>query len=137
MIFSLDSCDGIKRKGNQVIDKAKERIIAKKDAAVDKAIPIFNSYTPDTKYNKKRFTEFFGFAPTSDVTDLYCYNDPIGIDSKFQFAFKCDSITRDRIVKHLNLAQAVGPDNFSTGYGKIFNGGTVRNCNVKSVLAEG
>jgi hypothetical protein len=120
LILSLASCDRIKRKGNQVVDKAKDKIIAKKDAAVDKVIPIFDSYTPDTKYNKKRFIDFFGFAPTSDITDLYCYNDQIGIDSKFQFAFKCDPGTKDRIVKHLNLTQAAGPDNSSRGLWQSF-----------------
>ena len=119
-ILLVAACDRIKRKGDQVVDKTKDEVIKNKNAAVDKIIPTFDSYTADTKYNKKRFTEFFGFAPTPDVTDIYCYNDQIGIDSKFQFSFKCDSTTKSRIVKDLNLTQAQKPDNFSRGVWRSF-----------------
>ena len=81
----LVSCDRIKRKSHNVVDNAKDKIREKKDATLDKVLPTFDSYSPDTKSNKKRFEEFFGFPPTKDVTEIYCFDDQIGIDSKFIF----------------------------------------------------
>jgi hypothetical protein len=120
-IITLFSCDKIKRKGHDAVDKTKNKIAAKKDAVIDKLIPIFNSDEPDTKFNKKRFEEFFGFAPTPDVSEIYCFDDQIGIDSKFLFSFKCDSTTKDRIIKHSNLIEASQPDNFSSGLWQSFS----------------
>jgi len=113
--LGLISCDRIESKSHAVALKAKGKLKAKRDDAVDKLIPTFDSYKSDTKYNKKRFTDFFGFEPTHDVSDLYCYNDQIGIDSKFQFSFRCDTATKARIVKYLELSLERVPDNSSSG----------------------
>jgi len=118
--LTLFSCDRIKRKGYEVVDRTKEKIREKKDAAIDKAIPTFDSYKPDTKFNRKRFEEFFGFAPTPDVSEIYCFDDQMGIDSKFLFSFKCDTSTKNNIVKHLNLIRADKPDNSSSGLWENF-----------------
>jgi hypothetical protein len=117
VVFSLGlvSCDRMQNKGHAVAIQAKGKLLAKRDAAVDKLIPTFDSYKPDTKYNRKRFTDFFGFVPTNDVSDLYCYNDQIGIDSKFQFSFKCDTATKARIIKYLELSPERMPNNSSSG----------------------
>jgi len=122
ILFGLSnfSCSRIKRKGHEVVDKTKNKISEKRDAVVDKLIPTFNSYTPDTKANKKRFQEFFGFTPTPDIKDIYCFDDQIGIDSKFVFSFRCDSSTKNRITKHLNLKELNQPDNFSRGFWQSF-----------------
>jgi hypothetical protein len=109
------SCDRLKRKGVDVKRKVQDKIESKRDDAIDKLIPTFDSYNPDTKYNKKRFTDFFGFEPTDDVSDIYCYNDQIGIDSKFQFSFKCDTTTRSKIIKFLQLSPESKPNNSSSG----------------------
>ena len=102
------------------MNKTKEKISEKKNEAVDKVVPTFDSYNPDTKFNKKRFEEFFDFAPTSDVKNIYCFDDQIGIDSKFIFSFKCDDSTKNRIVKHLNLTKSNKPDNYSSGLWQSF-----------------
>ena len=118
--LTLFSCERIKRKGHEVVNKTKEKISEKKNEAVDKVVPTFDSYNPDTKFNKKRFEEFFDFAPTSDVKNIYCFDDQIGIDSKFIFSFKCDDSTKNRIVKHLNLTKSNKPDNYSSGLWQSF-----------------
>ncbi|MEO6549292.1 MAG: hypothetical protein ABIN94_14920 [Ferruginibacter sp.] len=92
----------------------------KKNALVDKVIPTFDSFKPDTKFNKKRFEEFFGFAPTPDVKEIFCFGDQVGIDSKFLFSFKCDTSTKNKIVTNLHLTQADKPDNFSNGLWQSF-----------------
>ena len=118
--LTLFSCERIKRKGHEVVDKTKEKIIEKKIEAVDKVILTFDSYNPDTKSNKKRFEEFFGFAPTSDVKNIYSFDDQIGIDSKFMFSFNCNDTTKNRIVKHLNLTKSNKPNNYSSGLWQSF-----------------
>jgi hypothetical protein len=114
------SCGKIKDKSKAVTRKVQDRLEAKRDAAIDKLIPTFDSYNPDTKYNKKRFTDFFGKAPTSDVSNIYCYNDQVGIDSKFQFSFRCDTTTRSRIIKFLGLSSESKPNNSSRGLWTTF-----------------
>jgi hypothetical protein len=110
---SMISCDRIKGKGKAVARKTQDHLEAKRDAAIDKLIPNFDSHNPDTKYNKKRFTDFFGMEPTNDVSNIYCYNDQIGIDSKFQFSFRCDTTTRSRIIEYLRLSPESKPNNSS------------------------
>jgi len=118
--MTLFSCDRIKTKGHDFIDKTKNKLNEKKNAVVDNVIPTFDSFKPDTKFNTKRFEEFFGFAPTPDVKEIFCFDDQIGIDSKFLFSFKCDTSTKNKIVKHLNLIKADKPDNFSSGLWQSF-----------------
>jgi hypothetical protein len=65
----------------------------------------FDSKIPDTKSNKKRFKEFFGFDPTNDVKDIYCFFDPLGFDPLYQLAFSCDKNTVLRIADELNLSK--------------------------------
>ncbi len=120
LTLTLLSCDRIKRKSNDIADKTKEKVIEKKDAVIDKVIPTFNSYTPDTKFNKKRFEEFFGFAPTEDVKEIYCFADEMGIDSKYLFSFKCDPSTKNKIVDRLHLTKGNQVDNFSRGLWQSF-----------------
>ena len=120
LVFALVSCERIKKKGDKVASMAKQRLVEKRDATIDKVIPTFNSDKSDTKYNKKRFAEFFGFAPTEDVSDIFCYDDQLGIDSKFQFSFKCNSRTKDRIVGNLKMSAENRPNNYSSGLWTIF-----------------
>ncbi len=115
VILTLFSCDKVKRKGYQVVDKTKTTLSKKKDDIGDKIIARFDAYEPDTKFNKKRFSEFFGFYPTQDVKNIYCHADELGIDHDYQFAFNCDTRTLKKIVSHLNLTKTEQPDNFSSG----------------------
>ena len=115
------SCDRIKRKGKQTANNAKEKIKDKKDELADKLIPRFDSDAPDTKFNKKRFSEFFHFEPTPDVRNIYCYADLIGIDGKFFFSFNCDTTTLNRIINELNLIHRDQPDLTSIGLWQNFS----------------
>ena len=102
-IIAIFSCTQIKRKGDEVIHKAKETVAEKKDVLIDKIIPQFDAATPDTKFNKQRFSEFFEFYPTSDVKNLYCYSDQLGIDASYWFAFECNDSTVQKIISKLRL----------------------------------
>ncbi len=86
--FIIVSCETIKRK---------------KDDLADKVVSKFDPVNPDTRFNKKRFEEFFGFKPTSDITDIFCYSDEIGIDASYYFSFNCSDLTYDKIRTDLKL----------------------------------
>lgn len=108
-------CDSIRRKTKQVADKAGNKVAEKKEDLFDKLIPRFDAYTPDTKYNRKRFRQFFGIEPTPDVKDLYCHADEFGIDHSYQFSFSCDTSTITKINTRLNLTKAEQPETYSSG----------------------
>ncbi len=115
IILSLFSCDKVKRKGHQAVNKAKTTLAEKKADIGDKIIARFDAYEPDTRFNKKRFYEFFSFYPTQDVKNIYCHADELGIDHDYQFAFNCDTATITKIISYLNLTKSEQPDNFSSG----------------------
>ena len=112
-LLSFLSCGRIREKSSQAVSLAKARLKTNKDALVDKVFTPFNAYTPDTKANKKRFQEFFGFEPGTDVKNLYCLDDAIGIDAGYYFAFTCHDSTRQKIVDSLDLH----PDKSNMGFG--------------------
>lgn len=116
-LFSLStlSCNRIKRKGEEVVKQTRQSVAEKKADLEDKLIARFDAHQPDTKFNKKRFSEFFGFHPTEDVNNLYCHADEMGIDHDYQFAFNCDTATVSKIVSSLKLKKKDQPDNFSSG----------------------
>jgi hypothetical protein len=99
------SCQRIKDEGKQIAEKAKDKVVEKQENIRDKIIPYYNATTPDTRFNKKRFQERFGFYPTPDVKEIYCYADALGIDAKFQYSFKCEPLTFNRIIKEEGLAK--------------------------------
>jgi hypothetical protein len=114
LLLALTSCDRIKRKGHQVVDKTKETLSEKKANLGDKIFAHFDPHHPDTKFNRKRFSEFFKFEPTADVKNIYCYADEMGIDHDYQFAFNCDTSTAKKIVSSLNLKLGEVMDNNSS-----------------------
>jgi hypothetical protein len=96
-----------------------ERIKRKSDDLSDKVVAEFDPIHPDTRFNKKRFTEFFGFSPTQDVTNLYCYSDELGIDASYYFSFKCNETTLQKITEDLKLTNdltSVGLGGFDLNY---------------------
>jgi hypothetical protein len=115
LLFLLTSlsCGRIREKSSRAVSLAKARIITKKDAMVDKVFTRFDAHTPDTKANKKRFQEFFGFEPGADVKNLYCLNETFSMDAGYYFAFTCDDSTRHKIVDFL----ALRPDKTNMGFG--------------------
>ena len=79
----------------------------------DKVFSQFDPDKPDTKANKERFNEFVGVELTEDVKNIYCFDDAIGIDADYQFAFNCDSATIKRIIEKQHLER----DSLTTDYG--------------------
>jgi hypothetical protein len=114
-MLTLLSCDRIKRKGHEMVDKTKETIVEKKANLSDKIIAHYDPNHPDTRFNKKRFSEFFLFDPPRDVRNIYCYADEMGIDHDYQVAFNCDTSTIRKIVSNLDLKTGTHPDNNGSG----------------------
>jgi hypothetical protein len=115
VLLTTLSCDRLKRKGDQVINKTKEKaaktketIIKKKDELIDKVFPIYNSSKPDTDNNKKRFKEHLKIELTEDINNIYTHGDFLGIDYKVLISFNCDTATVSRIIKakSMNLSLA-------------------------------
>lgn len=115
LLICIYSCDGLLRKGKRTVATARTKIAEKKSDLGDKIITRYDAYTPDTRFNKKRFREFFGFEPTADVKGIYCHADEMGIDHDYQFSFTCDTATITKITKTFKLIKANQPDNFSSG----------------------
>lgn len=114
-LLTLLSCNRFKNESHQVIGKAKTKIAEKKSNLGDKIIARYDPYHPDTKFNKKRFSEFFMFKPTSDVKNIYCYADEMGIDHAYQFSFNCSIVTINKIVSNLNLKKGIIDDTNGSG----------------------
>ena len=57
-ILSLNSCDRIREKGQQLVGETEQKVKDKSKDIVDKVVPHFDAYKPDTKYNKQRFKDF-------------------------------------------------------------------------------
>ncbi|MBB6612947.1 hypothetical protein H7F15_18040 [Pontibacter sp. Tf4] len=63
-----------------------------------KFFPPFDYNKPDTKNNKQRFKDFIKAELTSDIKDIYCFDDAIGIDTDYMFSFTCSATTSDKII---------------------------------------
>jgi hypothetical protein len=105
IIFSLTivSCDRIKNKGQELADKTEEKVKDKSKDLVDKVVPHFDAYKPDTKFNKERFTDFLKVDLSPDIKNIYCFDDAIGIDADYMFSFNCDTTTARRIIEKHQL----------------------------------
>ena len=105
LLATLFSCDRLKRKGHEVVDKThekvsktKQKISNKKDQLVDKFLPTYDNGKPDTENNKKRFKEHLQIDLTDDVKNIYAYGDFSGADYKVLISFTCDKTTVDKII---------------------------------------
>lgn len=97
-----DAIDAAKGTTKKVGDEA----VRYSDDLVDEVVPRFDAHTPDTRFNRERYTEFFRMFPAKDVIDLFCYGDQMGPDQRFQFSFTCDSSTVNAIRLKLALHAA-------------------------------
>lgn len=119
LILSSISCGRIKNKTKQISEKAKSKakreIIKQTDRVVDKVFLPFDHDQPDTENNKKRLQDFLKVEITPDVTEIYCFDDAIGIDADYMFSFKCNSETSEKIIKIHGLA--INTTNSDNGFG--------------------
>lgn len=94
-LLILSSCGRIVKKGKDIAHQTKEKVADKSDDM----FPHFDAYKADTKYNKKRFKDFLKVDLTPDITNIYCFDDAVGIDADYQFAFNCNDSTAQRIIR--------------------------------------
>lgn len=85
------------------LQKGKEKTGQIAKIAVEKVFPTFNSDTPDTEANKKDFRNFLMVDITSDVKNIYCFDDAIGQDVDYMFSFSCNSKTAENIIERHSL----------------------------------
>lgn len=105
IIFALTivSCDRIKNKGQELADKTEKKVKDKSKDLVDKVVPHFDAYKPDTKFNKERFKDFLKVDLTPDIKNIHCFDDAIGIDADYMFSFNCDTTTAKKIIEKHQL----------------------------------
>lgn len=115
VMLSMVACDRVRNKGHELAGRAEQRVKNKSRDLVDKVLPQFDAYEADTKFNQMRFREFLGVALTPDVRDIYCYDDPLGIDQDYQFSFHCDGATVNRIIAANHLAPDQSNHDFAFG----------------------
>lgn len=100
-VLTFISCDRIRNKGHELANKAEKKLKNKSNDIVDKVIPHFDAYQPDTKYNKERFQDFLKVGLTQDIKNIYCFEDAVGIDADYMFSFNCNTTTVKEIInKH-------------------------------------
>ena len=103
LILGTISCGRIKNKteqlANKVKEKTKEELRDQTQKAIDKLYPPFDYDKPDTENNKKRFKDFLKVDITQDVKNIYCFDDAIGIDADYMFAFNCNPTTSNKIIE--------------------------------------
>ena len=78
-------------------NKTKEGIKEQTRKIINKVFKPFDYDKPDTENNKKRFIDFLKVKISPDVKNIYCFDDAIGIDADYMFAFNCDLKTSEKI----------------------------------------
>ena len=105
LLLTITSCDRLKRKGLETVDKtqekigeAKQKLKDKKDQVVDEVFTTYDNTKPDTEANKKRFKQHLQIDLTRDVKNIYTYGDFLGADYKVLISFTCDDSTIKKII---------------------------------------
>src|SRR5688572_5773013 len=103
LLSGLLACDRVTKKAEEVservADKTRKGIERQVGKVADKIFPGFDHDKPDTENNKQRFRDFLKIEITPDVKNIYCFDDAIGIDADYMFAFGCDPSTSLRIIE--------------------------------------
>ena len=119
LTIGMISCDRIRNKSEHVAEKVKEKtkkeLREQTQKVIEKVNPTFDYNKPDTENNKKRFKDFLKVEITPDVTNIYCFDDAIGIDVDYMFAFNCDNSTSRKIIEVHNLT--IDTHNSDNGFG--------------------
>ena len=104
-LFTFTSCDRLKRKGLETVDKtqekigeAKRKLKDKKDQVFDEVFTTYDNTKPDTEANKKRFKQHLQIDLTRDVKNIYAYGDFLGADYKVLISFTCNDSTIEKII---------------------------------------
>lgn len=113
--FLCSSCGRITDKGKELVDKVENKVRNTSNDLVDKVVPRFDPYNPDTKFNKERFKEFLKVELSPDVKRLYCFDDAVGIDADYMFSFKCDSTTASKIIQKHQLKRDKQTSDYAFG----------------------
>lgn len=107
LLAGLVSCERGKSKSKQLRDevrqKAANELREQTQKVTEKVFPPFDHDQPDTENNKQRFRDFIGLTITPDIHNIYCYDDAVGIDAFYLFAFNCNEATSQKIIKQLEL----------------------------------
>lgn len=82
---------------------------------IEKIFPPFDSDIADTESNKKNFRNFLKVEITPDVKNIFCFDDAIGQDADYMFAFDCNSITLNKIIEEHLLTRASVSHNDASG----------------------
>ncbi len=114
VMIGIISCNQIKNKTTKITVTTKEELKNQTQKIVEEIFPVFDYDKPDTKNNKKRFKDFLKIEITPDVKNIYCFDDTIGIDADYMFAFNCNSKTSNRIIEAHNLV--IDTINLSNGF---------------------
>lgn len=112
----LLSCIRIRNKTEQVTKrieaKAKREVSNGIEQIVNKIYPPFDHDQPDTENNKQRFSDFLQIEITPDIRNIYCFDDAIGLDADYMFAFNCNFYTSQKIIEtHQLKLDSVNSDN--------------------------
>jgi hypothetical protein len=119
--LTIVSCDRIKNKGQLLAENTEKRVKDKSKDIVDKVMPHFDAYKADTKFNKERFKDFLQVDLTTDIKNIYCFDDAIGIDTDYQFSFNCDSSSVGRIIKRHKLTLDTETKDYAFGLQSDFD----------------
>lgn len=101
--MTIVSCERIKNKGKEYTNKSEEKVKDKYEVLIDKLLPHFDAYKPDTKFNKLRFKDFIKVGFTTDIKNIYCFDDAFGINADYMFSFNCDTVTKRKIIEKHQL----------------------------------
>jgi len=103
LFAGLYSCKNVMDKTENTVHTIKTRAKQESNKIADKIseklYPPFDSDKPDTENNKKRFADFLKIPITPNIKNIYCFDDAIGIDADYMFAFNCEEATSDNIIK--------------------------------------
>lgn len=102
-VLGITSCDRVAEKSAQVIEQVKKETEKQTQKVVDRVFPTFDHDKANTENNKKRFDEFIKVPRTQDVKNIYCFDDAIGIDADYMFAFNCNQETSNKIIEQHQL----------------------------------
>lgn len=96
MVIALFACDRLKQKTGETTHNGDTGDVR---TATDTSLQPFDHDKPDTENNRKRFREFLKVELTPDVRNIYCFDDELGIEADYMFAFNCDSVTSAKIIR--------------------------------------